>query len=640
MRKLFTTVSLLALASSVSSFNAAANETQLSQVQVTASGQQSVANTYLDNDKIDRIKSTNLGETLNQLPGIQSASMGQAVGRPVIRGLDGSRVQITENGLSTVDASSMSQDHGVSIEPFLANSIEVLKGAKALEYGSGHPGGVVNVDNGRIPTQLPEDKLNGRFESRLDSVSKGHTQALRLDAGQDNIALHLDGLYRNHNDYKTPEGTQDNSYIKTKNGAVGLSLVEDWGYVGASASRYLNEYGVPSEEGVYIPMQQSRYEVKSRVLQPFSSIQALQAVELEYAHTDYQHQEVEDGDVESKFTNQTNEVRIQLEHKPFAGWQGKLGGQWTNQHFSALGEETFVPKTNTQIQGVFLYEKAQFDRLTVDFGARIDQHKKQAEGLDEKRFYPLSMATGFTWNFQELWDLSLELERNQRAPGDEELYANGPHHASHTYETGNPNLIEETANQIELGLHFQNYLIETSLAVYANYYQEFIYLADTQRPDIDGMPQRDWQQQNALFRGAEAQATFFIKENANGRWSINTYADYVRATFKDNGNVPRIPAARLGASLQWQNDAWYFDVGGVQYLQQSDIAENGTNSPGYRLIDMHLNWKLIERMDSSVEVYLEGKNLSNQTIRPATSLFKDEILLPGRNVAAGVRIQF
>lgn len=154
------------------------------------------------------------------------------------------------------------------------------------------------------------------------------------------------------------------------------------------------------------------------------------------------------------------------------------------------------------------------------------------------------------------------------------------------------------------------------------------------------MPQRDWQQQNALFRGAEAQATFFLKEDANGRWSLNTYTDYVRATFKDNGNVPRIPAARIGASLQWQNDAWYFDIGGVQYFKQRDIAEYGTSTSGYSLINMHLNWKVLERRDSNLEVYLEGKNLSNQTIRPATSLFKDEVPLPGRNVAAGLRIQF
>lgn len=634
------TIAITSLFTVMASLHATAQEAELSQVQVTANGQQTVADTQLEGKKLDQIKSTNLGDTLAQLPGVQNASMGQAVGRPVIRGLDGARVKIAENSLSTKDASSMSQDHAVSIEPFLADRIEILKGAKSFEYGSGHTGGVVNVDNGRIATQLPNEPLSGRFESRIDSVSKGHTQALRMDAARNNLVLHVDGLYRNHQDYRTPLGRLQNSDLQTKNGAVGLSLVDDWGYLGASASRYLNDYGVPAEEGVTIPMQQTRYEVKSRLWQPYAQLSALQAIEIDYAHTDYHHQEIEEGDVESDFSNQTNELRLQFVHAPLAGWEGKIGAHWSNEHFAALGEETFVPKTQTQTQALFWYEKAQWDRLTVDLGARIDQHKKQAEGMPEKRFRPVSVAAGFTWSLRELWDLSLELERNQRAPGDEELYANGPHHASHTYEVGNPNLSEESANQIELGLHFNNYAIEASVAVYANQYQDFIYLADTQRPDIDGMPQRDWQQQNALFRGAEVQATFFLTESAHGRWSLNTYSDYVRATFKDNTNVPRIPAARLGANLQWQSDHWYFDIGSVQYFKQSDIAEQGTDSASYNLISTHLNWTPVISQKQNIELYLEGNNLTDQTIRPATSLFKDEVPLPGRNVAAGIRWQF
>ena len=240
----------------------------------------------------------------------------------------------------------------------------------------------------------------------------------------------------------------------------------------------------------------------------------------------------------------------------------------------------------------------------------------------------------------ELWDLTLELERNQRAPSDEELYANGPHHGSHTYEVGDSGLKEESANQVELGLHFQNYALEASVAVFANHYQDFIYLADTNRPDIDDLPQRDWQQQDAFFHGAEAQATFYLTENAHGRWSLNTYTDYVRATLKNNGNVPRMPATRVGAKLQWQNDTWYFDMGGVQYFQQNDIAAYETNTDSYHQINMHLNWQVFERNSSQMEVFLEGKNLTNQTIQPATSLFKDEVPLPGRNIAAGLRVKF
>ena len=263
----------LALACATTSLAAAAHDpTELDAVQVTASplagDAESLARPVevLRDEALDRAKAATLGETVEKLPGVQTSYFGPGVGRPILRGLDGPRVQVLAAGLGSMDASTVSSDHATSVEPFLADQIEVLKGPATLLFGSGAIGGAVNVVDGRIARDLPEAPLGGRAEIRGNTVNDERTGMFRLDGVSGNWVLHVDGLVRDTDDYDIPgvailhdheegeeheeepqpKGTLPNSSVSTKAGAVGATYLGDRGYFGLAASTYRSNYGIPA----------------------------------------------------------------------------------------------------------------------------------------------------------------------------------------------------------------------------------------------------------------------------------------------------------------------------------------------------------------------------------------------------------
>ena len=640
--------------------------TELQAITVTAlpgnqqAGQLIKPVSVLAGDQLNDVKGSTIGDTVAKIPGVQTTSLGQAVGRPVIHGLGGPRVAVTENGLGSGDVSSISQDHAVTVEPFLADRIEVLKGPSTLLYGSGAIGGVVNVVDGRIPQKAPENGFSGRYESRFDSVSDGQTHMMSLDAGSDHFVLHVDGLHRRDKDYRTPadyggeegenrlHGRLPNSNVETNTGAIGGSWLGDWGYLGASVSRYLDDYGSPAEPGdaaagedpVHLRMAQTRYDVKGGLNDPFAGVSKL---EFSLGHTDYQHTEYEGDDPDTTFTNRSDQARILLTHSPLAGWQGTIGTQFFNRKFAALGDESFIPKTETRGAGLFITEQYQWRQVKFEAGARVDQQSSDPQDGAQRTFHPQSFSAGASWQIAAPWRLTLNLDRSQRAPAEEELFANGPHEGSNSYEVGNPDMKLETGNQAELGLHFDGSLIDAKLSVYVNHFDNFIYLKSTGQDDYNGsgLPRRDWSQDDAEFHGAEAEATLHLARNASGNWDLRTYGDTVRAKLADGGgNVPRIPAGRLGSELQWHRDNWRASAGAVHYYRQDDVARYESETDGFTLVNAHLGWTFLTTNRTQWEAFVDLHNLTNRTARLATSLFKDESPLPGRNVSAGVRAWF
>ncbi|NID14178.1 TonB-dependent receptor [Luteibacter yeojuensis] len=594
---------------------------------------------------LDDAKGVSLGETVSSIPGVQTSALGTAVGRPVIRGLDGPRVAVLENGLSSQDVSNVSQDHAVTLEPFLADQIEVLKGPATLLYGSGAIGGVVNVVDGRVPEKAPDNGFTGRAEVRHDSVSDGRTGLLRLDAGNDRFAIHVDGMHRDNEDYDIPGGTLANSAVKTSSGSVGASLLGTWGYLGMSVSRFLDLYGSPAEPGdpadgedpVHIKMAQTNYTLKGGLVKPFDGIDK---IEFSLGHGAYQHVEF-DGDVPgTTFATTSNQGRLIVTHEPIAGWNGAFGVQTQHRQFSAVGDETFVPATATDGVGVFLTEQRDFGPVKLELGARHDTQSVDPDNGPKRDFAPNSFSAGIAWRFAEQWHLSLNLDHAERAPSEEELFANGPHDASNTFEIGSSDLQKEKSNQAELGLHFHGDIVEGKVAVYYNKYKNFIYLADTGEIR-DDLPVRIWSQNDAAFRGAEAEATFHLAKGTSGNWDLRVFGDTVRATLSDGGgNVPRIPAGRIGSTLSWKADSLRASLGAVRYMKQDKVAAFETDTAGYTLVNAHFAWTFVNDDRSQWEAFVDGNNLTNQTARPATSLFKDAAPLPGRNVSVGLRAYF
>lgn len=690
--------------------------TELSAVKVTASPLQGDAESLarpvdvLAGERLDEQKAGTLGDTVAKLPGVQSTFFGPGVGRPIIRGQEGPRVAVLSNGMGNMDASTVSADHATSIEPFLADQIEVLKGPATLLFGSGAIGGAVNVVDGRIARELPDRPLSGRAELRGNSVNDERSGMFRLDGVNGNWVLHVDGLVRNGDDYRIPgyavidgledhsghdheegdtdeprRGRLDNSSVRTRAGGVGATWLGEGGYFGASASTYRTNYGIPNgahvhadedhdhdhdhgdeeEEGdehdVRIDMVQNRFEAKGGIYNPTSF---LKNINLRTAYTDYEHVELEAGTPSTRFTNRGIEGRLEAVQQQIGGWDGAFGLQFGNGDFGARGEEAFVPDTSTKNIGLFVLQEKQFGPFKLELGGRHDQVKLDPTGDYRARtFDATNLSAAGIWTLNDAVDLRFGVDGSERAPTNEELYAAGAHIATRSLEIGDADLKTERGQRVELGIHTHSDRVEFSASIYHTTFKNFIYLADT--GVVESLPVRLWTQQDATFKGAEAEAVFHLFEGVAGDWDLRVFGDYVKAELDGSGSrsvdiavphgdhnhnytvelantgyLPRISPARVGADLRWSRDGWRASVGAVRYSSQKDVAQNEEPSNGYTLVDAHLAYRWDRSDSNSYEVFLDGNNLTNQEVRPHTSLLRDYSPLPGRGVAFGIRAFF
>jgi len=690
--------------------------TELSAVKVTASPLQGDAESLarpvdvLAGERLDEQKAGTLGDTVAKLPGVQSTFFGPGVGRPIIRGQEGPRVAVLSNGMGNMDASTVSADHATSIEPFLADQIEVLKGPATLLFGSGAIGGAVNVVDGRIARDLPDRPLSGRAELRGNSVNDERSGMFRLDGVNGNWVLHVDGLVRNGDDYRIPgyavidgledhsghdheegdtdeprRGTLDNSSIRTRAGGVGATWLGEGGYFGASASTYRTNYGIPNgahvhadddhdhdhdhgdeeEEGdehdVRIDMVQNRFEAKGGIYNPVSF---LKNINLRTAYTDYEHVELEAGTPSTRFTNRGVEARLEAVQQQIGGWDGAFGLQFGNSDFGAKGEEAFVPDTGTKNIGLFVLQEKQFGPFKLELGGRHDQVKLDPTGDYRARtFDATNLSAAGIWTLNDAVDLRFGIDSSERAPTNEELYAAGAHIATRSLEIGDANLKTERGQRVELGIHTHSDRVDFSASIYQTKFKDFIYLADT--GVVESLPVRLWTQQDATFKGAEAEALFHLFEGNAGDWDLRVFGDYVKAELDGSGSrsvdiavphgdhnhnytvdlantgyLPRIAPGRVGADLRWSRDGWRASVGAVRYSSQKDVAQNEEPSDGYTLVDAHLAYRWDRTDSNSYEVFLDGSNLTNRDVRPHTSLLRDYSPLPGRGVAFGIRAYF
>lgn len=686
--------------------------TDLDAVVVTASplkgNAESVATPVevLYGEDLDKAKSGTLGETVAKLPGVQTTYFGTGVGRPIIRGQEGPRVQVLSGGIGSMDASTVSADHAVSIEPFLADQIEVLKGPATLLFGSGAIGGAVNVVDGRLADTIPDEPLSGRAEIRGNTVNDERTGMFRLDGVNGNWVLHVDGLVRDTDDYDIPgvailhdheegeeheeepqpEGTLPNSSVKTRAGAIGATWLGDSGYFGLAGSTYRSNYGIPAGAHVHgeedhdhdhdgdadhdeeaheagavrIDMVQNRVDLKTGIYNPVSF---LQSVNLRAAWNDYEHVELEGGLPATRFTNEGYDARLEAVQKDWNGWRGAFGLQFGSTDFGAVGEEAFVPSTTTDNVGAFIVQEKDFGPWKLELGARYDHVELKPEDRAARDFDAVNLSAAAIWRLTDGFDLRFGLDRSERAPTNEELFAGGTHVATQSIEIGDDALDTEKGVRAEIGAHWHTDRVDLKLALYQTKFTDFIYLTDT-GVEEEGYPVRLWTQDDATFTGAEAEAKIQLADTASGAWDLRLFGDYVRAELDGSGTrtaafevphgdhthdyevqiaqggyLPRIAPMRVGADLGWSLGGWRASVGAVRYGKQDDVAQNEEASDGYTLVDAHVAYRW-ERTASSWEVFLDGSNLTDEEARPHTSLLRDYAPLPGRGVAFGLRAYF
>ncbi len=365
-------------------------------------------NTVLEGDDLLQQQQGSLGETLNKQPGVASTWFGPGASRPVIRGLDGDRIRILRNGVGALDASSLSYDHAVPLDPVTVERVEIVRGPAALLYGGNAIGGVVNTFDNRIP-DAPIEGIHGAGELRYGGADTTRSSAGKLEAGNGAFALHLDANSRQFNDLRIPgyarsskvrdadePGSKhrlENSDGRQDGGAIGGAYHWDHGYAGLSYSRYDSNYGSVAEPGVRLDMQQDHYGFASELRDldgPFSS------VKVDAGYTDYEHREIEQGEVHTTFKNKGYEARIEARHQPLGPVEGVIGAQVSRNEFSALGEEAFVPQTDTDSLALFMLEQWQAtERLNLSLGARLEHTRVDPDAKGNETFSAADSASSF-----------------------------------------------------------------------------------------------------------------------------------------------------------------------------------------------------------------------------------------------------
>lgn len=656
--------------------------------------------TVLKDTELAREVSNTIGDTLTRLPGLSNASFGQNVGRPVIRGLQGQRVGVLSNNMSSGDASAVSQDHAVSIEPFLADQVEVLRGPSTLLYGSGAIGGVVNIVTHTIPPEIPEQPASGRALAQLDSAAGQRFAAGRLDLATTSFAFHANAFYRRSDDYEIPgeaalypdedppsavdehvedsHGILENSFLDNEGGALGGSWIGERWRGGLAWTSYDSNYGIPgavhhhdedphantgsgtekgeeAEDFVTIQLDSSRWDGELVGTSPFSGLEQLK---LKVAGVAYTHTEFEGDEVGTVFDSDTTDARLELRHTPWGEWDGAFGLQYSDQDFSAVGEEAFVPDSNTRTAALFWLESTEIGNWQLDIGIRYDDYEidvtdrrisphdhsianEAAGAIDQQRdFNPFSASLGAIWHASDASHLSFNVARAERAPTAQELYAFGPHVASQTFEVGDPDLGVEANTHVEAAwrLHGGSRLT-SSIVVYYDDFDDYIFHDNTGEEE-DGLPVRLWSQQDARFYGGEIELRYDIGRSNSGHWQVFGFFDMVRGKLRQSGHVPLMPPQRIGLGFDWDRENWAVSATWIHAWDHTKVADHETPTPGYDLLNAEVSWLLPIKHHSEWELFLKGHNLLDEDIRNSTSYLKDQAPQIGRNFIFGLRTLF
>jgi len=631
--------------------------------------------------------SSSLGATLANELGVSATGFGAGASRPVIRGLEGARVQILENGLSVSDVSSISADHAVASPIQNARQIEILRGASALMYGSGSSGGLVNVLNDRIATTLP-DELTGVINTSYETVNEGKTTAAVLDGSTGQIALHVDTAISNSNDYRIPgyaeqggpnanwqisPGVTQNvpysgklpfSFNDQNNLGLGASYIGESGYTGVSLERLNHNYGIPSYAGGFIQQSQNRYDLQHQTRDPFSGFSAFN---FSISNSNYVHNEFDNNGVpQTNWKNDATELRAVLSHMQLLGWKGNFGVQSSTAKLTAAdiasGASAIVPQTTTNSNALFWVEEGQFGAFKNSLGLRynyLTQSPNQSstfagvgqEGfvggaysppsLLNRQFNLFSYSAGSLWTFTPGYGTGLSYTLSQRAPNAPELYAYGPHDSTATFIIGNPNLQKEISHNFEYTVQKTEGYVQGKVSAYANKFTNYIYgyYTGAYSSNNDNFPVVTSQQANATIKGLEGELTHNWRQSGIG---TRFFGDVSQGTFDSGGNLPLQPAPRLGAEAAYEKNQWRTNATFIHAYTQNRLAsfEIGP-TPSYNLLNAGISYT--ERVDQvNWTTYLRLTNLLNQEIRYATTPETVRLYAPqmGRSAMIGLKGAF
>ncbi len=621
--------------------------------------------TVVGDEELNNKRKSTIGETLEQELGVNSTYFAPGASRPIIRGLGANRVRVMENGIDSLDASSVSEDHAVSIEPYTADQVEIIRGPSTLRFGSGAVGGVVNIVNQRILETLPARPIEFNLNVDHATVSDGTTSNAGLNGGVGNFAWHADYTFRDSNDYeingfaneseRENRGRLKNSDIdNSESYGIGSAFINDAFTLGLAYSQFESNYGIPgAEEGdIRLDIDQDRYDFNLKWLQPIATIEQ---ISLRSGYVDYKHEEIEEsGEVATTFDNEEWESRLEL-LTSIANWSTVFGLQYNDKEFSAIGEEAFIIPVDSDRYGIFAIAQHEFENWNIEMGTRFENVDYDPTTANDEDFNAYSVSLGMIRKFSNNLKLSLNLNRSERPPEETALYADGPHLATLTFERGNTDIDKEVFNNIEIGLGQKREKLSWQVNAYYNRVDDYIFLASVDenndgiadRVDEDGVFELDGElllgnyiNEDVEFYGFEAEIVTRVVDTPANTLDVRLFYDQVRAEARSNGgNLPRIPPRRIGVGFDYDNGPWDASVQLTYVDDQEHAAVLENETDGYTMLNAGVEYS-IPFSNTQTKIFLRGENLLDEDARKHSSFNADRVPLPGIGAKFGVKVKY
>ena len=599
-----------------------------------------------------------LGATLKRQGGVAERSFGPGPSRPVIRGLDGDRVLILEDGQRVGDLSSQSGDHGVTVNPASASRIEVVRGPATLLYGASAIGGLVNVINENVPTK-PLIGTHGAFVTDFGTAARDGGAAADLRWGNGRWAMHASGSGRGNSDFDTPEGAVENTQSQAGFGNVGAAWTGARGFAGASYGYDSTRYGVPVIEDGQVELTPRRhiFSAKAGADELAGLVEGFRA---DVASRRYRHDEVVAGEIGTRFKNDTDEVNLLVRHRPSGRLTGTVGGWFLDRRFAAIGEEALSPPVKERGVAAFFYEELTWPHVTFQFGARVNHAAFDPdEELPSRSFTDTSGSVGLLLRPQAAQDkftVAISLARAARNPALEELYFFGPHPGNFAFEIGNPNLGSERALGFDIAARWRSSRVNGEISYFRNSIDDYIFRNPVTEEEFDlrfghdahaeeGEPEGghgddlsiiEFVASDSVLQGFEGHADIDVGRG----FAVEFGLDYVRGQLRaQNQPLPRIPPLRARAGLTYQRNA--LQAGGevAAVARQERVFGEETETAGFTTLRLFTSYSFgTANVVNTVTARLD--NATNQLYRNHLSLIKDLVPEMGRNFKILYSVRF
>lgn len=627
--------------------------------------------------------STNIIDALSRVPGVAQITTGPAISKPVIRGLSANRVVTLSNGVKQ-QGQQWGDEHGIEIDQYSAERIEVLRGPASLMYGSDALGGVINILDA-LPA--PEGTIRGEFLSNYATNNGLSGTSLMLQGNTNGFVYRARGSYRNAYSYKTPSEYVPNSGFNETSFEGQIGLNKNWGYAHLDASSFRNNIGfyepqrnedgflvdedgnVPTDaqnhdRSIAFPKQDVRHyklALNSNVLFNSGSLKST---------IGYQHnlrRELESaGEGPALFLNNyAYSYDFKYTLKEQNGWASVFGlsGEFIHS-LNTSAEEQLIPDYDSQGYGAFAFVKKTWDKNTFNVGARLDYRKLNSYAFEgeeitfpaiNNEFTNISAAAGYTHEFNDAFSFKANAGTAFRGPNIAELSSNGVHEGAFRYEVGNPDLKQERSNQVDASFEYSNEYLSASFGGFLNSINNYIYYnSNGEFINVDGTdyPVFNFVQADALLRGAEASLTLHPVSFIHFE---NSFA-FTRATNRSSKqSLPFIPAASLRNEFRFEpkikgTTHSYISVGLDNFFKQSKVDAFESATSGYTLLNAAVGTTLKINKKQDLTIYVAGRNLLNKAYYDHLSRFKPGrlseedptfgIYNAGRNVTFGFTLPF